>query len=472
MADEGQFRYTNGTVIDGNLSSSRVDSVINHEFVHSQLYSMTTYGQMMMMLEKNSWLHEKSKEFLDVLFSFMNRMSERTAVNAEFMKEYIDNGMESYQKALEELREKNTLYYNYFRKLCCINGKINCTDDAKKLLDILLGIAKLALNVNLEYIPLEKIENSRMLKKYFSDSCNGPCISPNKRFDILVNVLFRNNSNNNDIKSVIEGSIPLERIDDVEYIHQIAYKKVSKMLNDSNMASRLIKRIESVGAKYFTPMDGIECLSAKPALINVKKELLVKPVKSIEEFIKLYETEKVKELFVAHCVGGFEEVHVISIYGKKDTKNIMYSLYLVGEKDFFNLLSNMECNFVFYKTKLIGNIGKEMRKMVRRLPIYIFEDSPIIASLDFIKIFFYKGKFGFIENERHSILVVTKKSFVLSANVVANAVEPLVKELSENGLIFEADISKLGNVEEIIRINNTCNEYEVNLVDDAELYLT
>ena len=100
VGDEGQFRFTNGTAVEKDLGSDRKNAVVNHEFVHSQLYSMTTYGQIVLMLEKNSWLHNRSKEFLEVLFKYIRRMQERPAVNVEIIYECIDNGLKAYNDAI------------------------------------------------------------------------------------------------------------------------------------------------------------------------------------------------------------------------------------------------------------------------------------------------------------------------------------------------------------------------------------
>lgn len=81
MNDEGQYRYTNGSLINSDIHSDRTVAVANHEMIHNQLYAKTTYGQMILMLEKNSLFDKKSKEFQEILFDFVNRMQERTAVN-------------------------------------------------------------------------------------------------------------------------------------------------------------------------------------------------------------------------------------------------------------------------------------------------------------------------------------------------------------------------------------------------------
>jgi hypothetical protein len=53
---------------------------------------------------------------------------------------------------------------------------------------------------------LHKWKNKKELDNYMKNSRNNSIISPNKRFDILVNFFFRNNKNNSDIDSVLKGT--------------------------------------------------------------------------------------------------------------------------------------------------------------------------------------------------------------------------------------------------------------------------
>ncbi|MGF6991234.1 hypothetical protein M2150_002508 [Lachnospiraceae bacterium PM6-15] len=469
MKEEGQFRFTNGIAIDADLESERVKAVINHEYTHQKLYSMTTYGQMVLMLEKNSMFHNKSKEFQMVLFDYLNRMQERTAVNIEIMNECIVNGTGRYKVAIEKLQNRNRKYYNYFRKLCCINGKVDSKDDAEELVQIVEGLATVALNVNPELIPLEKVNDARTLKKYFDNPTNGSLISPNKRFDILVNTIFRENDNNCDIESVLNGSIELEKMDDYDYIHRLAFQTVSKMLNDSPLKQRYVKRIDTVGGRYILNVKGGKYLTTKPAKINANKKVYLKVVRNEGDLIVQLEKQEHRELFVMHRLGGFEEIHTVCVYGKEAGKNIIYFLGLTKEDQFYNIISNTSCKFIFYKTKIMQNEAKSIRKMVRELPIYIFEDGPIIGAITFIKNFFKNGQFGFIENDKHYIFVVRKRSIILYADIVLDAKDILINELCEDNLNYIKEINEICNVKEVLRLDRTCNEYEINSKEDIKL---
>lgn len=465
MKTEGEHRFTNGIAISESLAKERIKPVLQHEFAHNELYTMTTFGQMILMLEKNSLMDEESRVFKEVLFAYTNRMQERTAVNIEIIRECTSNGMAAYNNAIERLKDRN--YYNYFRKLCCINGKIETEEDAKVLDNVLMGIAKIAMNVKPELIPIDKHRDPKRLKKYFDDSHNSPMISPNKRFDILVNVIFRENDNNNDMDSVIAGSIDFDKMQDYAYIHNEALNQVSKVYKDNMLGERLVERLKTIGVMSFD-FEGANYLSVKPVMINEKKEIYMKQVNTQEELISVAKLNNSSELFVAHTIGGFEEIHVISVYGHENGKKIMYNLYALNLDDFFKVLSSIEFSLVFYKTKLFGKEAKSIRKMAKRLPIYIYEDSPMLKDLPFLSSYFVNGEFGFIKRSSRTIFVICKRSVIYIADIVSEAKEVLIKYFSDRNIHQTKDIEKMCNVLEVCRIDEKCNEYEVNEITDAK----
>lgn len=467
MNTEGEFRFTNGAAIDIDLSKDRINSVLMHEFTHSQTYSSTTYGQIILMLEKNELFHEKSKLFKEILFEYMNRMQERIAVNIEVMTECVKEGFSAYTTAIEKLERRNRKYYNYFRKLCCINGKVKNPQDAEQLSDILIKIATLALNVNPELIPFDKINDPKALKTYFDDPNNGAMISPNKRFDILVNVIFRNNDNNNDIENVLCGSIEPERMYDYEYIHSVAYQRVLFVIKDSPIFDRLAKRLESIGVLQFDIEDG-KSLTVKPTRLNENNNIYFCKVKDRKKFNEIISELKVKEVFVQHMLGGFEEFRVISVNGYKCDKKIIWGLILFDDTQFYNMISELPCNIVFNKTKLMGKDGKSIRKMVRKLPIYVYMDTPILSALPFIRSFFFSGYYGFIDLKNHSIFVAYKRSIIFIADIIFEAKRAINTYLGEN-IEYIDNLNEKCDVAEVCRIDDECAEFELTRVEDLKI---
>jgi hypothetical protein len=190
MGIEGEFQFSNGGLINYKTNYERRVHVSRHEAQHAELYSTTTFGQLTLMLEKNALFHERSKWLYEELFMYMNRMQERIAVNIEHLDIFAKEGQLAYIKAIEDLKIKNRTYYNYFNKLCCINRKANTEKDASNAIDTLRALGRLALNVKFDDIPLENMNDPKDLQKFFGLESNAKKYIPNKRFDIIIDVLF------------------------------------------------------------------------------------------------------------------------------------------------------------------------------------------------------------------------------------------------------------------------------------------
>ena len=468
--DEGQFRFTNGTAIDVFLNKNRILDVINHEFTHSLLYSTTSYGQFVMMLDKNGIVDGRSNIIKNALFTYMGRMQERVAVNIELMIRCASRGISDYIDAIDSLKMRNNVYYNHFRKLCCLNGKIREQNDAIQLIRILREIARVALNVDLNQIPVGEFRTEKDVISFFTNPINNARYSPNKRFEILVNVFFRENDNNNDIHSVYEGSLNLNKMYDAQYIHDVAMDAIKEMYAFHHLKERLVTRVESVGAKQIIFFEGADLLAAKPARINEDKKHFIKQIKTLEEFIKILEQQERKYVYIYNRIRGFEEFQVIGVYEEKKNKRITYS-YMFFEEDnkkIFEILKSFECHFVFYKTKFLSKESNAVRKMVRQLPVYIYEDTPLLASFDVIGQMFYGGKYSYIRRINDTILVFQKRSICLFTNIFTESEEILNRELGKFNIEY-IDIDDERQISEIMYLDKMCNDYEGNSIEDAKM---
>lgn len=470
IGDEGRFRFTNGTAIDSGLNKDRILDVINHEFTHSLLYSTTSYGQFVMMLEKNGILDDRSNVIKNALFSYMGRMQERVAVNIELMLRCVSRGVSDYIDAIGSLKMRNNVYYNHFRKLCCLNGKISEQEDAKQLIQILRETARVALNVDLSKIPVGEFRAEKDVIKFFNNPINNVRYSPNKRFETLINLFFRENDNNNDFHSVYEGSLSLDKMDDVQYIHGVAMDAIEEMYAFHPIKDRLVTRVESVGTKQAIFFEGAELLSAKPARINENKEHFIKRIKTLEEFIQILEQQERKYVYILNRIRGFEDFQVICVYDEKEGKRISYS-YMFFEEDnqtLFDILKSFECHFVFYKTKFLCKESNAVRKMVRQLPVYMYEDTPLLSSFDVIDQMFYGGKYSYIRRKNDTILVFQKRSICLFTNIFIESEEILNRELKQFSIEYR-DMYDKRQISEIMYLDKMCNDYEGNVIEDAKL---
>ena len=110
MNAEGEYRFSNGGVINHKLEEGRKEAVSRHEAQHAELYTTTTFGQLTIMLEKNAMFHEKSNWLYKELFNYMNRMQERISVNVEYLDIFSEKGEEKYLEMIEKLKLKEGGY--------------------------------------------------------------------------------------------------------------------------------------------------------------------------------------------------------------------------------------------------------------------------------------------------------------------------------------------------------------------------
>lgn len=109
-----------------------------------------------------------------------------------------------------------------------------------------------------------------------------------------------------------------------------------------------------------------------------------------------------------------------------------------------------------------------VRRIVKQLPVYIFEDTPLLFTLDVIGQMYFGGKYSFIRRTNDSIIVFQKKSIILFANIVPEAEVVLNNELKQYNIErIEAD--KLSQLEEIVYLDRMCNDYEGNSIEDGKL---
>lgn len=418
MHTEGEFNYTNGGLINSRLDMNRIASVSRHEAQHAELYSITTFGQLILMLEKNSLFHEKSNWMYKELFNYVNRMQERIAVNIEQMDKLCSEGKSQYEKSIKDLKNRNRTYYNYFRKMCCINGKVQDVDDAQIAIQLFRAIGHIALNVQIDEIPLEKMTSEKEIKDFFSNQENAIKYSPNKRFDIIVNKLFRNNENDDFLNEVMAATIDLEKEDNISCVHNICVKKVKKILSDSIMYERLIKRIETVGTiQLDLPCKNPEYLMNLPLDLDNQKSINIK-ILDICAFNALINTTEYKNIpiFLPHELGGFEDFHFIEAFNKDS--DTTYITCIFNEELFIRMISNIKQYLVFVQTKLFRKLKSTIRGIAQQLPIYIIIENNIYSSIEFISKNFKRGNYFFIDKKGYVLVVIWRKSYIFLGYII------------------------------------------------------
>ena len=458
---EGEFRYSYGAAVDVELEEERVGEVIEHELIHGILYGSTTYGQLTMMLDKNKLWYSPAEEMLNGMFMFMNRMQERTAINAEVIKAFIQDGIDAYQEAISRLQCRNKTYYNHFRKLCCINGKVNSKENAMEISNMIIELARIALNVDLDGIPFERMKTKTSIVSFFQRDENARKYSPNRRFDILVNTLFRKkNNNNNDIDSVILGSIPLEEMGDNNFIRDRVLKKTRSIFSDSPLCNRLMERCASVTSMVVSE-EYNKYLGTRPVKLSTNNPMLQFVIKTEDEFWKFFEKFKCTEVYVLHRLGGFEDFpYALSLKVDNINRKEIYTFWVGDENKFYKFINKIKCNIIFDKLKLLCSSGKIIKKMISKLPIFIYCDVAIGGLMQQIKHFFVGGKYGYVECENYLLIVISKKSFIFLAHIIKDAIQFIDNLLLEYKIMKCDDVNEFCDYKEVMRIDELCDYFE------------
>ncbi len=460
--DEAEFRYSNGIVIDTEIEKERIEDVLKHEFTHSQTYAKSTFGQLFMMLDKNALFDERSRILRDGLFPYLSRMQEQVAINVELLNKCSKEGIPAYKKAIEDLKMRNNSYYNHFRKLCCINGRVDSGAAAETLADLLENIAYWALNVDLSQINFERLKSEKDIKRFIEKPENIMRFSPNKRFDLMVNHIFRNNNKSDGISTLIEDLD--ENFFDIERIHDEAMKALEKIYVNNPLKARLLRRADSIGAVGIPETEGVDKLLTQPMNLNDSNKLERVFLSNEDEFINQLNSSSTRILYVMKNLRGFEDIQALAFRSEENDRKInhIFGFQDDNHKILFRILNRIEGKVVFYNINLMYKEWKSVRKIVRQVPIYIYMDVTLAYYIEKINKMFFGGKYTYIQEEKKTIFAVEKKSIVLFANIVKDAEEVLDGKL-EMGKIRKIPPADFPNNEEVTVLDHICAQYEEKL---------
>ncbi|MCM1568096.1 MAG: hypothetical protein NC081_01465 [Roseburia sp.] len=432
MNTEGEFQFSNGEMINAQLQEDRLAQVSRHEAQHAELYTTTTFGQFVMMLEKNAFANEKCRWMYAELLQYMRRMQERIAVNIESLDVFLREGKEHYEKNIENLKLRNSQYYNYFRKLCCMNGRVHSAEDARSMTAWLRLLGAAALNVNLDLLPLETFNNARELHVFFSEEQNARSFAPNKRFDILVNVIFRNNHKYTDLEDMVQGGFSLEQCTG-EFVHACSLRAFERVIGASIFRERLMRRADTVGrGNIYYHCNHVEYLMNLPLELDSTRMLQFQEC-GVSAFFDIINQEEHTDypVFLEHPMGGFEEIRMFSFYD--ENRQTTYYTTVIGNEDYCTeIIRSIRNDLVFVQTKLFRSMKNRIRGLAYKLPIFIITENAVIHSLEFVSKNFKRGYYAVNRREGFHILYIWRRDYYFIAFInplAAGELEPFFKSL-------------------------------------------
>lgn len=80
----GNYTFTNDTLISVMNERENLSQILKHEFVHRETVGMSTYGMLLIMMEKASIIDNSKIWLFNELLDTFNKMQERTATFIEY----------------------------------------------------------------------------------------------------------------------------------------------------------------------------------------------------------------------------------------------------------------------------------------------------------------------------------------------------------------------------------------------------
>lgn len=467
--EQGRYNLGNDNFINTINSIDENKHITGHEEVHKYLCSKSTYGLLLIILQKNRILDFEHKWLLEYLEELMFRMQERIATFVEYLNIYISEGEEAYNKKLNELKE-NTKYFNYLRTL--LHSKLDWNDSitAETVRQTLLGIGVISLNIDLDKIPFESFEDRKDVQRYLNKDENNKLLLPNRRFEILFNYVYRDSKEyESDALKILANTLIL---DDNNQINQCVQNAASRLYKGNPNYSRLMTRAQTIRPAEYINETNVDSslLSALPVDMNFKEDSKFKyDLMDLEKLKKRYLKDKNKNVVIRleHPMAGLEDVPFITLWYLDDQK--MYtSLY--NPTAFEELVPTFDVPIIFCQNKLFRMKKNRIRGLARQLPVYLYMEKSIGSSLDFIIKNFNRGKYFVVEEDKNLALAFSRGSYVLIQPIINALVEELDTLLGPYNITEHAspeDDFDMKLISKIVCESSKFSKHAINFLDQT-----
>lgn len=455
---EGRYTFRNDTHI--NISNDYVENehILTHEEVHKKLSMMSTLGLFLIMMDKSIVVDDSKNWLYNKFIDSMNKMNEQIATNIEYISIFIDEGKNSFDKKIKELKENNS-YYKYFNDLYELNRIVKTPEGAVRVIDELMKIGIISMNINLDNIPLDEFQNDKDFQRFFSKDDNNIRYNANTRFKILFKQVLINADKNNQ-----ESDYRLNLVNEGTYLggddKDICSNAISKVYKNSLNIDIIMERISTIDNKkiFYIPNVNSAPLSAYPLFLNKEIELKYEFCE-LEKIIYMSDNAN-KNAFIRfeHLMAGLEDISIISFC--PHNKNIIYFAYYNIE-EISQILDKIKIPIVFVQKKLFKKKENIIIEHCKNKPIYIFIENSLASSLEFIYSEFSGGRYTTLKEEGYSILLLIKKNIVLIQHLIDNAVKELVHVFGEETDIKYINYSESGinAIDEILAISRRTVDY-------------
>ncbi|WP_290772794.1 MULTISPECIES: hypothetical protein [unclassified Exiguobacterium] len=412
---QGQYRFSNDTLINTINTKNENYHIVKHEYIHKVLSGATSYGLLLVMIEKASFIDNSKKWLFDELIDLCSKMQEQVATFLEYIHILEVEGLEKYKEKREELRLFNKRYYNFFYAIEQYVSVENLNKEKIEELSLhVLNYGILAMNVDIEKVPLNDWKNKKDVHRFFSDQNNSISFNPNKRFEIIIKkFLAEKTSYDEKIQQVLHDSF-------LEDLHpDYVIKIMIKLYEKSHGINRIMKRLSGFDnfEEDLDPKD-LSLISAFPMKNDKAVPHSINSTNLKTIFSKLGEDNKNTVLFFQHLISGLEEMSLLSCLYLNEAK-LLTSYYKM--EDIIKIIKNIENPVIFIQGKLYRMVHQELLEECSNRKVYIAMDNALNSSLKVIEDLFCNAYYITIPVDDFEVVAIYKNNHIL--------LQPVIKEI-------------------------------------------
>lgn len=433
---EGHYAFSNDTHINAAVEPKNNKQLVRHEFVHKKTVGASTYGVLLMMMEKASLIDDSKIWLFNELLDIYNKMQEQTATFIEYFGIIGEEGIEEFHRKVEELKNTNKAYYKHFSFIFDYIKKEDFSDEelVKDIIKSVTTISVLSSNINLDKLPLGEWSERRDIQRFFSNNENVLKFNPNKRFETLIKGHFGGSSKYAKQVEIIAENTYFEQ----DHIN-IGVNAINEIYCDSKGLNIIRERVSKFQIQLydFEDVDFLAELTAFPLLYNIDWKM-TDEMKDLDVTLKKIKEDSNNILYFHHLLAGLEKNPFLSCFsvGDSELKVTTSRYYLEGITSIIKKVNNP---IVFAQSKLYTRYKDILHQKLSDRHMYIFMENSLYSSYQFISSEFSSSKYMQISQEGYDIIVFRKQNFTL-LQLVVKGLEKEVKDALEKINIQPANI--------------------------------
>ncbi|MEK4479978.1 hypothetical protein MKZ23_11145 [Paenibacillus sp. FSL R5-0876] len=451
----GQYRFTNDTLISVHNKNEEMDNVMKHEFIHRLLSGASTYGVLLIMMEKASIMDDQKKWLFDELLNISNKMQEQVATFIEYFEIIRKDGIEIFKEKIKQLQLYNKKYFNYFNFIYQYIKKESFSEEfVNKTIEMVISIGINSLNVDLYKLPFASWENKKDIQRFFTNSENNLKFNPNKRFEVLIKYFFNQKSINNELNIIAENTFfnEEERLEACISAMELIYYKSAQIeiiMNRISNFSDLELELDNEASIRLT---------AFPSF-NRTEETFESNYKKLPDIINELRLDNESILNFNHLLRGLEGIALLMYVPLNRNEDFVCQYH---PSDIISIIKEVTNSIVFSQGKLYRSIKNDLLKELDGRKIYIFMENSFTSSFSLISNEFSSSRYILIPEQEYDIVAINNNNHILLQLVLKGLKNDIYEQLKTVGIQKANFIEGLQfNYQEIIKVTralfNRCN---------------